>query len=199
MGRWEPGARKRLMTAALDAFLEDGFEQTTVAGIAERAGVTERTFFRHFTDKREVLFEGANLLEQHVVTAITEAPAELGPLDTIAAAYQSAGALMDREFATRRAAAITANQSLLERELLKLATLSAASADALRNRGVPEPTATVAAEIGVTLFRVAFRRWIDGPPEHGLPHHIREASAEVCGLFAAPRAPGTATGPQTSR
>ena len=185
VGRWAPGAQTRLVDAALQLFTEKGFEQTTVADIAERAGVTERTFFRHFPDKREVLFQGATELHDFVVDAIAAAPAELSPVDVVAAAYENVGALMDREFATRRAAAIAANPSLLERELLKLASLATASAEALRARGVDEPIATLAGEVGGSLFKVAFGRWITGAPERDLGHHVREARAQLTQVSAA--------------
>jgi AcrR family transcriptional regulator len=162
MGRWEPDARGRLVLAALELYADGGFERTTVADIAARAGVTERTFFRHFTDKREVLFEGSNDLQRAVVAAIASTPGRRAPLDTVAEAFASAAGILEerREFAGRRAAAIASNPSLQERELLKLSTLGAATAAALRNRGVDEPMATLAAESGVTIFRVAFERWI---------------------------------------
>jgi len=185
MGRWKPGARERLVGAALELFAEDGFEQTTVAGIAQRAGVTERTFFRHFTDKREVLFEGSATLQATVVDAIASAPPDLTPLEVVAGAYEAIGPFFaDRlPFARRRAAAIAANTSLQERELLKLATLGAASAAALRERGVPEPAATLAAEIGVTVFSVGFRKWIGGQDDD-VTKCIRETFDELDTLTA---------------
>ncbi len=167
MGRWEPDARGRLMLAALELYTERGYEQTTVADIAQRAGVTERTFFRHFADKREVLFDGSGELQATVVGAIEAAPATRQPIDVVAAAMEHAAALMEprRDFARQRAAAIAANPSLQERELLKLAALGAAAAAALREKGVPEPAASLAAEAGVTVFKVAFERWIGDEPD----------------------------------
>ncbi|MET7420392.1 helix-turn-helix domain-containing protein [Dactylosporangium sp. NPDC005555] len=162
MGRWEPDARGRLMLAALALYTERGYEQTTVADIAQRAGVTERTFFRHFTDKREVLFEGSGALQETVVAAIEAAPASQTPIDVVGAAMVRAAQMLQerRDFARQRAAAIAANPSLQERELLKLAKLGAAAAAALRERGVREPAAGMAAEIGVAVFKVAFEQWI---------------------------------------
>ncbi|WP_327006915.1 TetR/AcrR family transcriptional regulator [Dactylosporangium sp. NBC_01737] len=167
MGRWEPDARGRLMLAALELYAGRGYEQTTVADIAQRAGVTERTFFRHFADKREVLFDGAHTLQDTVVDAITNAPASQAPIEVVGAAMERAAEMMQdrRDFARQRAAAIAANPSLHERELFKLATLSAAAAEALRERGVPEPTATLAAETGVMVFKVAFEQWIGEQPD----------------------------------
>src|SRR4051812_7375741 len=155
MSRWEPDARGRLAQAAMELYAERGYEQTTVLDIAERAGVTERTFFRHFADKREVLFDRSNALQEAVVAAIAAAPADLAPLDIVGGAMERAGAFLDdrRAYARTRAAAIVANPSLQERELLKMATLGAAAASALESRGVPAPAAALAAELGITVFK----------------------------------------------
>ncbi|MFG1920966.1 TetR/AcrR family transcriptional regulator [Cryptosporangium sp. NPDC048952] len=181
VARWEPGARERLMMAALDAFTEEGFEQTTVAGLAERAGVTERTFFRHFADKREVLFQGSDEMQGVVTAAIAAEPEHLTPVEVITRAFEAVGPFFAErhEFARRRAAAIAANTNLLERELLKLQTLKAATADALRARGVLESDATLAAEFGATIFHVGFERWIDDPTGVGLDQHVRRTSDEL--------------------
>ena len=92
MGRWEPNARGRLEQAALELYGERGFEQTTVAEIAKRAGLTERTFFRHFADKREVLFWGAGALQELLVSTVADAPDSAAPIDAVAAALEAAGA-----------------------------------------------------------------------------------------------------------
>jgi AcrR family transcriptional regulator len=188
MGRWEPDARGRLRRAALDLYTENGFEQTTVADIAARAGVTERTFFRHFSDKREVLFDGSELLQQSVVDAIASAPASVPPLQTAGAAMEAAASFLQdrRDYARQRAAAIAADPSLQERELFKLAALGAAVAEALRARGVPEPAATLAAETGVTVFKVGFERWLDGSSSDDLVQHIRHTLAQVTALAVVP-------------
>ncbi len=151
------------MEAAMDLYAQRGFEVTTVAEIAERAGLSERTFFRHFADKREVLFQGAGALQEFLVRHVDEAPPSLGPLDSIVFALVQAGTHIfeeRREFAGRRQAIIAANAELRERELIKLATLASALADALRRRGVPEPAATFAAEGGISLFKIAFEQWV---------------------------------------
>lgn len=186
MGRWEPDAQGRLTMAALDLYAERGFDQTTVADIAERAGVTERTFFRYFADKREVLFDGSNALQQTVVEAIAAAPDGLAPIDVMGAAMEAGGALLhDRlEFARRRTATIAANSSLQERELLKLAKMREASAAALRARGVPDPDARLAAEAGVTVFSVGFATWIAGTSSDDLPTCIGEALTALRTLAA---------------
>jgi AcrR family transcriptional regulator len=138
MSRWEPNARGRLEQAALDLYVERGFEQTTVAEIAERAGLTERTFFRHFADKREVLFAGADALRELLVSTVTGAPDSAAPIDAVAAALEAAGAFIQEggELARQRQAIIAASAELQERELIKLASLASALADALRGRGL---------------------------------------------------------------
>lgn len=184
MGRWEPNARGRLEQAALELYLERGFEQTTVAQIAERAGLTERTFFRHFTDKREVLFGGS--LQELLTTAIAEAPESASGLEAVAMALDAAGALLQgrRAFSRQRHAAIAANPALQERELIKLATLSAAMSEALRQRGIREPAASLTAETGMAVFKIACERWITGSDRQQLPQVIKESLAELKAVTA---------------
>lgn len=162
MTRWEPDSRGRLGVAALELFGERGFDDTTVAEIAERAGLTERTFFRHFTDKRDVLFSGANALQDLFVAEVTNAPSTASPIDAVMAALDAAGALLQehRDFARQRHAIISASAELRERELIKLASLAAAVATALRDRGVPEPIASLTGEVAITVFKVGFERWV---------------------------------------
>jgi len=163
MGRWEPDAEGRFRMAAMELFAEVGYEQTTVAAIAERAGLTSRTFFRYFADKREVLFNGSELLQDAMVTALAGAPAAATPMEAIAVALAAAGDFFDqkrRAFARQRAVVIAANGELHERELIKLARLSAALGEALRARGLAEPDASLAAEAGIAVFRVAFAQWV---------------------------------------
>lgn len=181
MSRWEPNARGRLEEAALDLYTERGFDQTTVAEIAERAGLTERTFFRHFADKREVLFGGQDALAQLFVDGIVAAPAEMSPLEAVGAGLAAAGPLFEsrHEQARRRQAVIAANPRLQERELMKLAAIATAIADALRSRGVGDSAAALAAEAGVAVFKVAFERWIrDGRPDE-LPKFIKDSLDEL--------------------
>ncbi|MEV4134065.1 helix-turn-helix domain-containing protein [Dactylosporangium sp. NPDC049742] len=188
MARWEPDARGRLMLAALALYTERGYEQTTVADIAQRAGVTERTFFRHFADKREVLFDGSGMLQDTVVAAIA-AYKEAPPLDVVGAAMERAAVAMQdrRDFARQRAAIIAATPSLHERELLKLATLGTAAAAALRDRGVPPVAAALAAELGVAVFKVAFEQWITCQLD--FPACIRATLDELSALHSPSPAP----------
>jgi AcrR family transcriptional regulator len=189
MGRWEPNARGRLEQAALELYVERGYEQTTVAEIAERAGLTERTFFRHFADKREVLFAGAGALQELLVSAVAGAPDAVAPLEAVAAALEAAGALLQerREYSRRRQSVIDANPALQERELIKLAALAPALADALRRRGVTGPAASLTAEAGIAVFKIAFERWISGTGEADLPQLIRESMDELKAVTAGTR------------
>jgi AcrR family transcriptional regulator len=186
MSRWEPNARGRLEQAALELFTERGFEQATVAEIAQRAGLTERTFFRYFADKREVLFAGAGALQEFLVRAVAQAPDTATPLEAIAAALQAAAPLFAErgDYPRRRQAVITANAELRERELIKLAALAAAMAAALRERGTPQPTASLAAEAGTAVFRVAFERWIIEDCHPDLAKLIRESLDEFKAVTA---------------
>src|SRR5580704_5809911 len=181
MARWEPDGRGRLEQAALALYGERGFENTTVAEIAERAGLTERTFFRHFADKREVLFGGAAMLEELLVSSVASAPDSAAPIDAVVAALEAAGALLQerRAFARQRQMVIAANAELRERELIKLASLASALADSLRRRGVSDPAATLTAEAGIAVIRVAFDRWLEEGNQRDLSRLIRESLDEL--------------------
>ncbi|WP_166902479.1 TetR/AcrR family transcriptional regulator [Mycobacterium sp. DL440] len=184
MNRWEPNARDRLQEAALQLYLEHGFEQTTVAEIAERAGLTERTYFRYFADKREALFGGQAVLTEVLVAAIDGAPADAGPLDVVGAAMTALGPVFDgrREHALRRQSVIDANPALQERELIKLATLSAEMAEALRRRGIDDAAARLGAEAGMAVFKVAFGRWVHGRTKAGLGEIVTSTMDELKAL-----------------
>src|ERR1022692_3154681 len=186
MSRWEPNARGRLERAALELYGERGFEQTTVAEIAERAGLTERTFFRHFADKREVLFWGAGALQELLVGAVAAAPESAGPLAAVAAALEATDAVFEerRESVRQRQAVIAANAELQERELIKLASLASAMAGALRRRGVKDPAASLTAEAGMAVFRIAFERWISETSQRDLSQCIRESLDELKAVTA---------------
>lgn len=186
MGRWEPNGRGRLEQAALELYSERGFEQTTVAEIATRAGLTERTFFRHFADKREVLFGGADLLQELLVSTLAGTPDSAAPIDRVATALEVVGALLQdrREFSRKRQTVIAANAELQERELIKLASLASALADALRQRGVNDPAASLTAEAGIAVFKVAFERWVNERSQRDLPQLIRELLGELKAVTA---------------
>src|SRR5579863_6928978 len=180
MGRWEPDSRGRLQEAALALYSERGFDQTTAAQIAVRAGVTERTFFRHFADKREVLFGGSALLQERIVAGVTGAPEADGPLDAVACGLAAAADMLGefrRDLSRQRHAVIAANPELRERELAKLADYSAAVATALRRRGVGEPQASLAADAGMTVLRVALERWSSGVDSRSLADAMWDSMA----------------------
>jgi AcrR family transcriptional regulator len=171
MGRWEPNAWGRLERAALALFVERGYDATTVAEIAERAGLTKSTFFRHFADKREVLFGGQDKLAELFGEAIRTAPPGTTTVGCLAAALESPAPVFTPErhdLAPQRRAVIAANSELQERELLKRARLSAVMADGLRARGADDTTAHLAAEVGVLAFGITYMRWAE--PENQQPY-----------------------------
>ncbi|SNY45862.1 TetR/AcrR family transcriptional regulator [Paractinoplanes atraurantiacus] len=162
MARWEPNARERLAASALDLFVERGYEGTTAAEIATRAGLAKSTFFRHFTDKREVLFSGGELLSDAFVTAIEKCPPGTTPLGVLHAALEAASFPFNpdrRDWVVKRQTVIAANTELLERELLKQAAITEAMTTALQKRGLDPRVAAVTAELGNLAFRAAFTRW----------------------------------------
>jgi AcrR family transcriptional regulator len=188
MGRWEPNARERLELAALELFRERGYDSTTVAEIATRAGLTKRSFFRHFADKRELLFSGQELLVQLIAEAVGGAPASATPLDAITAALVALDPIFDderRALARERQVIIADNVELRERELLKHTTLTTAMAVALRERGEPGPVANLAAEFGGLALNIAFTRWIEPTGEQDFAALARQAVDELRATTAA--------------
>ena len=186
MGRWEPDSRGRLERAALDLFGERGFENTTVAEITARAGLTERTFFRYFADKREVLFGGAGALRELLVSTVDGAPENADPLDVVVVAFEAAAAMLQerREFALQRQAVIAANTELREREVIKMSLLAAAVAGALRRRGVSETAASLTADTGIAIFSAAFTAWINEMEHREFPLLIRKSFDELRAVTA---------------
>ena len=186
MARWEPGARGRLEEAALALYSERGFENTTVADIAGQAGLTERTFFRYFADKREVLFGGASTFQQELLAPVVGASESVAPLDAVAAGLAAAAALLEdrRDFARQRQTIISASAELRERELIKFAALGDALAEALEERGLTESAARLTAEVALAVFRNAFERWLDEANDVGFAPLIRESLDELMALTA---------------
>lgn len=162
MGRWEPGSPSRLEGAALEAFAELGYEQTTVAEIAARAGLTPRTFFRHYADKREVLFAGGSALQEVMVEGAMTAPPSMSPIEVVAAGLAAGAAILEkrRDYARTRQAVIAATAELRERELIKLEAIATGLAESLHRRGVADPAATLTAQVGMAVFRTAYDRWV---------------------------------------
>jgi AcrR family transcriptional regulator len=178
MVRWEPGTRERLQAAALDLFATRGFEQTTAAEIARAVGLTERTFFRNFSDKREVLFHGQEQFLRAFIDGMDQAPADASPLELIASALQGASSFFPderRPYSRLRQTVIDQNPPLQERELHKLAGLAATVAAALRARGIGEPAATLAAQSAATVFGVSFAQWI----REGETRSLTDISSDV--------------------
>ncbi len=192
MVRWEPGARERLQAAALDLFATRGFEQTTAAEIAQAVGLTERTFFRHFADKREVLFYGQDQFLQAFVDGVAAAPPGASPFDVIAAALRSGSSPFTddrRGYARIRQSVIDKNPALQEREVHKRAGLVAALAGALRARGIAEPSATLAAGSAATVFSIAFAQWIREDEKRSLPDIASYVLRDLRDLAGAAGAP----------
>ncbi len=184
--RWEPGTRDRLRRAALDLYLEQGYEATTVDQIAARVGVTERTYFRHFADKREVLFDAEDNLAAAFVDGLASAP-DGPPLTIVATALEASATFFDAErrpWSRARQTVIDANPALREREMLKLDSLRASLTTAMRARGVTEPAASVAAATGMSIFHVAFTQWIAEGETRELAVIEREMLAELRVLTA---------------
>jgi len=191
MARWEPGARERLVVAAVDLFTEQGYDATTVTQIAERAGVTKSTFFRYFPDKREILVAGQQTLSRLLAEGIAEAPAGASPLEAVAAGLErvsSAMGAMNRDLGPRMKAAVAASTELQERDALKSVGLAAAITAALIARGVPSPTAHLAGELGVLAFKRGYAEWSEGDRESANPlsyytsaalNELRAASASL--------------------
>ena len=185
MVRWEPGARERLQAAALELFATRGFEQTTAAEIAQSVGLTERTFFRHFSDKREVLFYGQQQFLQAFVDGVSAAPPDASPLAVIASALHAAASFFPderRPYSRTRQSVIDQNPALRERELHKLADLATAVAEGLRGRGIGEPAATLAAQSGGTVFGIAFAQWIREGERRSLPGIASDVLQELVSL-----------------
>lgn len=178
MPRWEPDARARLVVAALQLFSEQGYDRTTVAEIADQAGLTRSTFFRYFPDKREVLAAGQETLAQLLTDGIASAPAGASPLAAVAAGLERAAGPMtpfNRELGPRVQAVIATSTELQERDALKQVGLAAAMADALHARGVPARAAALAAELGVLAFKEAYAEWVAAENELDLAELARKA------------------------
>jgi len=179
MPRWEPDAVGRLQAAALELFAEQGFERTTIAEITQRAGLTKRSFFNHFADKREVLFGPVSESQREIVTReITACPDDLPPLETVVYGLQAAAdAIFEtrRTAVTRRREILDANPDLQERELRKRAALTEAIAGALRTRGIDSDTAFLSAHAGMVVQQTAMQRWTQSPENRPLRAFLSDA------------------------
>ncbi len=184
VSRWKPGAKERLVVAAVDLFTGQGYDATTVAQIAERAGVTRSTFHRYFTDKREVLVAGQETLSRLLAEGISDAPPESTPLGAVALGLERAAGTMgpaNRQLGPRIKAAVAASIELQERDALKNVGLAASMRAALTARGVPDPTAHLAAELGVLAFKRGFDQWskTESSDDTGLAQHTLAALKDL--------------------
>ncbi|WP_446742079.1 TetR/AcrR family transcriptional regulator [Silvibacterium acidisoli] len=172
--------RKRLQWAALELFRERGYEQTTAAEIAAKAGVTERTFFRHFPDKREVLFDGEAAFSEALMIAIHNAPEELGPWDTLHFAFNRVKHVFveNRPFTEPRRHVIASDPALQERAAAKTRSLIAAVASALCKRGLTAPQANLAAQMGMATLSHGVAAWFNDD-SIDLGEHIVRAFEEA--------------------
>lgn len=179
MPRSSAGVRKRLQWAALELYQEKGFEATTAAEISAKAGVTERTFFRHFSDKREVLFDGEGVLAEGLTHAIRSADATLGPWETLFLAFRAVEPLFieNRGFSEPRRRIIAGSATLQERAQTKVNALTVSLTAALLERGIPAPSATLAAHVGMTALGQAFEAWIEG--EGSLDSHLLRVFGDI--------------------
>jgi AcrR family transcriptional regulator len=193
MVRWEPGTPERLQKAALELFATRGFEQTTATDIAQSVGLTERTFFRHFSDKREVLFYGQDQFAQAFLAGLDTAPPDASPIEIVACVLRSAASAFPderRPYSRTRQAVIDQNPALQERELHKFASLAATVAGALRARGVDELAATLAAQVGASVFGIAFTQWIREGEQRSLADIASNALRELQNLTGRARLDG---------
>ncbi|HEX3332441.1 MAG TPA: TetR family transcriptional regulator [Gaiellales bacterium] len=184
MTRWQPNARGRLRQAALELYGEHGFDETTVAQIAERADLTERTFYRHFSDKREVVFSGE--VHRVLVSTVADAPASMTTIEAITEALLGAGAVLDerRDMTRLRQAVIAANPPLRQREQTKYAAIADDLAEALRGRGVEPSSAHLAGEVGVAVFRTAFEQWIDEGEQRDFGQLVRDTLDKLAAVIS---------------
>jgi len=185
MGRWEPDARDRLEHAALELFLDHGFDRVTVPEITARAGLTTRTFHRHFADKREVLFADADQFSTFASRLVLQAPAHLGPIDVVAQGLPTLATAFEGrlEQLKLRKAIIDTHDGLRERELRKMEALVDAITNAFRDRGVDDRTAAVVAETAVGVVKVALRRWIASTGQEPLHTIMTDSLTRIGGAF----------------
>ncbi len=176
-------APERFGKVAIAMFRTRGYAETTVAQIAAEAGLTERTFYRYFADKAEVLFWRAGELQAEIVQAIAQAR-QPTPLQRVTGAMEAAGSFFDgdRVNVITRQKIIAAHDDFQERELMKMRSLAMAISAALKDQDVPEPSARMAAEAAVVIWRVAIDRWCVDRAKRKFPHHIRACLADLVGI-----------------
>ena len=192
MARWEDDAEDRLRAAAVELFLERGYDNVTVAQIADRAGLTRRTFSRYFADKRDVLFAGSDRLPGLMAGALSRADPQLGPFEALLAALSTTGEDLGAQVArhaVQRRAVIASSPQLQERGRTKGAEVADALADVLVRRGCDPSSARMLAEVAVAVFRTGFDRWVDDLDGDSLAARLCEAGTELLDAVAASAAP----------
>ncbi len=189
MARWDPDAQGRLQAAAMELFTERGYDDVTVAEIAVRAGLQKRSFFRHYTDKREVLFTGSADFQRTVIDTVRAAPTSMTPINAVMAALAQGGTgLTDwGEPVRQRQRIVSSARELRERELIKMDALTAAVADALRHRGVQDITATLLAQVGVAAFMTAFQQWSEAAEPQDFASIIDDALTRLRAALCEPQ------------
>jgi AcrR family transcriptional regulator len=188
MPRWDPEAEQRLQTAAIELFLELGYENVTVSQIADRAGLTRRTFSRYFADKRDVLFAGSDQLPPALAAAVLAADPALSPYAALITALVDVGSELANRvapLAAQRRAVVARSPELQERGRTKFADVTLALAGALGELGVDSGNARLLASVGVAIFQSGFDRWVDDPDAASLPMRIHEAAEQLAGAIAA--------------
>ena len=182
MPRWDAQAEERLRTAAIELFFQLGYENVTVAQIAERSGLTRRTFSRYFADKRDVLFADSDRLPDLLAEAVSRADPALTPFEALVTALAAAGAMLGPQvapLAVQRREIIARSPELQERGRTKFAAVARALSEELTRRGSEPATAALLADVGVAVFRTGFNRWVDDPDGSDLAACLREAGAEL--------------------
>lgn len=183
MGRWPPDAGERLRAAAIELFLEQGFAATTVPDIAKRAGLTTRSFFRYYADKREVLFVGEEELPNVVAQVFASADSALAPLDVVR--YGILAVLGPRLEPLRGELGslmqiISTDEGLQERHLRKMSILQAAATAAFRERGLVPLEAEVAGRLATSVYDMTLAQWLGSQDRTFL-----EVSTQVLDTFPA--------------
>jgi AcrR family transcriptional regulator len=182
MSRWAPDARERLESAALELFAENGYEATTVAEIADRAGLNRATFFRHFTDKREALFGGEEKLATLFAAGIRDAAPDASLAECLQAAFEAVDVIMTPEQRTKsliRVRLVAGIPEVQERGLLKHARIAEAMSNALRDRGLDDLTARLGAEVAMLAFSIATQRWLAAPKHKRFSAHASTALVDL--------------------
>jgi AcrR family transcriptional regulator len=181
MGRWAPGVAGRLRDAAIELFSVDGFDLVTVEQIAAAAGVTQRTFFRYFPTKEDVLFAEGDDIVAELRTGLAAAPRTASPATMLLAAMTSLAEALEprRNENRRRAHIIRSVAALRERELLKQHYIALELVDEFVSRGIPRPRASMLAGVGMVVFQSAHSAWVTDRARTTLAARIEVGLREI--------------------